>query len=979
MKYLKSIFYGVLLLTILLCSVAIFLLTTTPGLYAVIKLANFNLPGKLQLKTLQGRLVDEANLAELSYVDDTVTIKLINAKLNWQLTALMRGKLIINSIHADKLLIAIKDTPKAIKKTADADFAFPQLPFKLVINDLAVATIQIDQAAVSRQFDTVHLQTVIDNERWVINKLAANFANYHLALHATGQPIAPYGLAGELSVTPIVSQQDTVTGKINVSGNLALYQWQGTFSGVAKGTVLGSLKAGYELSTQAKWHDARWRLNESNNLHSQQGQLTISGTLLDLVIKLQASFKTPIVADWQVNARIKNQKLTADSIIHSAQGDINSTFFFDEHSNFTGKLVSKNVNLSEFNLPITQLAFKTQFAGRAGQLLTAQTTLSTHYMENLLSADVDYRQKKLSGTMSLGLNNIKFSGSPPYQWQLSATLPQPSLLHSSLAGLKTTLSAKATLKSAQEGTLSLNVSPGVYQPPQEDREIPDIKFKGGQLTVNLSAKSLRATSLLTIDKQTFFKGSARLPKFRLDQPLSPKQPLEGTLNLKINSLDFLQGLSADLENLHGQLGVSLIASGTVKKPIINGELVLSNASVVIPKLSLSLNPIKAKLTSQNKQWKAEGSVATNDHSILFSGQGEFSPEIVGVINVNGDNFPVMKTPELSFTISPQLVISFKPQGIAINGSILIPSAQLKPISFSSSIDLSDDAVFVSNQAPTTTPLNITTDIQVKMGQDVALDVKGLHGFLDGELQVKQLPRGEPFAIGELTIRDGKYTAYGQDLVIEQGQLVFTGGLIANPAIRLRAVRYFKNTTSSFGGSNQLFDFNADNTQTVDFGNKTTVGVAVGGRLNTTKVTLFSIPPNLSQADILSMLILGRPANQASKSGAQLLLTAISSMNLDSGTKGLQLIDQLKQTLGFDINVQNTSSYNQKTNQVSDGTAFVVSKSLSKRLYLSYNIGIFEKNSNVFTLKYLLNQFFNIQVTASDSGNGIDLFYTHSKD
>ncbi len=127
-----------------------------------------------------------------------------------------------------------------------------------------------------------------------------------------------------------------------------------------------------------------------------------------------------------------------------------------------------------------------------------------------------------------------------------------------------------------------------------------------------------------------------------------------------------------------------------------------------------------------------------------------------------------------------------------------------------------------------------------------------------------------------------------------------------------------------------------------------------------------------------MLLLGKPASQASKSGGQLLLAAITSMNLDSGTKGLQLLSQLKQTLGIDFNVQNNTRYNQATSQVGDNTALVVGKSLSKRLYLSYNIGLLQRDSNLFTLKYLLNKFFSIQVTASDSGSGLDLLYTHGK-
>jgi len=77
-------------------------------------------------------------------------------------------------------------------------------------------------------------------------------------------------------------------------------------------------------------------------------------------------------------------------------------------------------------------------------------------------------------------------------------------------------------------------------------------------------------------------------------------------------------------------------------------------------------------------------------------------------------------------------------------------------------------------------------------------------------------------------------------------------------------------------------------------------------------------------------------------------------------------------------MQSNTSYNQQTNTVSESNAVVVGKSISDRLYLSYNIGMFGNDSNVLTLKYLLNKFFSIQVSASDSGNGIDFLYTRQK-
>ncbi len=101
------------------------------------------------------------------------------------------------------------------------------------------------------------------------------------------------------------------------------------------------------------------------------------------------------------------------------------------------------------------------------------------------------------------------------------------------------------------------------------------------------------------------------------------------------------------------------------------------------------------------------------------------------------------------------------------------------------------------------------------------------------------------------------------------------------------------------------------------------------------------------------------------------------MNLGTGTNGTQLLEQLKQKLGFDFNVQTTTNFNQQTNKISESTGVVVGKSLSERIYLSYNVGLSQTDPNVLTLKYILNKFLSIQVSSSDSGNGVDVLYTKS--
>lgn len=566
-------------------------------------------------------------------------------------------------------------------------------------------------------------------------------------------------------------------------------------------------------------------------------------------------------------------------------------------------------------------------------------------------------------------------GSFPWQWTIDANLSQPNP-SSSKSGLHSSLSLRGITKTRNQGTLVLTIHPGYYQVP-DNASIPELAFKGGTLNVVLSPEQLAGTGLLAIDQHKNLTVAFQLPKFALDTGLSAKQRINGELSLEITSLDFLQNINPEINQLKGQLVASLKATGTVDKPQISSQLLLSKTSFHLPKLGLTIDSTELTVRSQEKHWEASGSIVSAGHNLALKGTGSLDANYSGELSLEGKEFPLIKTTEYQINISPQLKFQLTPSARTISGLILIPNAQIKPQSFSNSLSLPDEVVYKKQlEQPTSSPLDSTLDINIEMGENVEVNVKGLKGHLEGTLNLKQQPQGAMNAYGELSVKDGTYKAYGQDLAIKQGQLIFTGGPINNPGISLRAAKKINNT-STYTNATQLFDFNSGNLQSVDLGDSITLGVEVTGRLSKPQVQLYSDPAILSQADILSMLVLGRPASQANKAGGQLLLTAISSMNI-GGTNSAQLLEQLKQTSGLDFNVQTNTNYNQSTNTVTDSTAFVVGKSLSKRLYLSYNIGLSQTDANVLTLKYMLNKFFSIQISNSDTSSAIDFLYTSNK-
>ncbi|MCW8469205.1 translocation/assembly module TamB domain-containing protein [Fluoribacter gormanii] len=575
------------------------------------------------------------------------------------------------------------------------------------------------------------------------------------------------------------------------------------------------------------------------------------------------------------------------------------------------------------------------------------------------------------------LMKTRIRGTLPWQWTFDANLspqnstPQPTRLY-------TNLSAQGEISAKNQGNLLLTIHPGFYHELSNDA-LPQLQFKGGSLKVLLSPESLKGSGIIAIDEHKNLKLKFQLAKFALDTGLKDEQPISSELLLELNSLDFLQKISPEINKLKGQLIGSLKVSGTLNKRKIESQLRLIKTSFFLPRLGLNVDSFEINVRGKERSWETTGSIISSGHHLSLTGKGNLSSQFTTDIALEGNDFPLIQTSEYKVHVSPKLNLHLTPTVQSISGTILVPYAEIKPRSFHNSVSLPDDVVYKRKEksSPSFTLIS-SLDIDLEMGKEVAVNVKGLKGYLDGVLHLKQSQQSSINAYGELSVRQGTYKAYGQDLAIQQGQLIFTGGPISNPGINLRAAKKITTTSTTFATSSQLLDFNSTNMQNINYGETMILGVEATGRLTRPKIQLFSDPATLSQADILSMLVLGRPANQADKAGGQLLLAAISSMNLGSNTNSLQLLEQLKQTAGIDFNVQTNTNYNQLTNTSSDTTSFVVGKSISKRLYLSYNIGLSQTDTNMLTLRYLLNRFFSIQISNSDSSSAIDFLYTSNK-
>ncbi|KGM06842.1 hypothetical protein LP43_1334 [Methylophaga thiooxydans] len=427
----------------------------------------------------------------------------------------------------------------------------------------------------------------------------------------------------------------------------------------------------------------------------------------------------------------------------------------------------------------------------------------------------------------------------------------------------------------------------------------------------------------------------------LAQLLESKGPsaIKGKVTTAIEDLSVLQLSHPAFTDLSGKFDLNLAISGTTSQPQIQGKASLSDGQVAIVDAGIVLEQIEANINGNLNQ-VAFDYQATSGQGAL-NGDGTFTlNDADWALNtaLKAQQFTVMNTPEALVIAEPDLTILVTPKLTKVTGRVVIPEAELEPTQFNSTVSPSRDVVIISDEpvAEQTGP-STELDIKIILGDKVKLKAMGFQGRLAGDLRVSGNTNDILLGNGEIKIIDGSYLAYGQLLKVDDGSIRFAGGAIDNPELDIKAVRVGK-------------DYKA--------------GLHIEGYASSPQANLFS-EPNMTQDNILSYILLGKPLEQASATDAAILASAASGLGLQNGA---MMGDQIASTFGLDeFSVQGDSA---------DNAALQVGKYLSPKIYLSYGIGVFDSVSTV-ELRYQLSKIWSLKAE-SGTESGVDLLYSYER-
>ena len=449
-------------------------------------------------------------------------------------------------------------------------------------------------------------------------------------------------------------------------------------------------------------------------------------------------------------------------------------------------------------------------------------------------------------------------------------------------------------------------------------------------------------------------------------PLS-EQALTGELKLNAYDLDPIIALIPQLAVVPSEQEKAFRANidigGNFNEPIVEGFIALDNLALTVIDAGITLSDIQSEISSNNTdlEFKAQLSskpakLSVPKDSTLAPGQlaikgvAQLEEKLLLTMDIEGNQFQALNTTEAKAVISPLIKITADRDRVDVNGELNIPSALFAPNKIqSSAVSASADQIIVSDDPEELSGLpDLFADIRVQLGDDVKVESFGFKGDIKGAINAVVRPNSPTTGLGELNILNGEYRAYGQGLVIERGQILFTGGNIEQPGVDIKAQR---------NPAENLI-----------------VGIIAQGDIREPDFTLFS-EPAMTQTEQLSWLILGKSFSESSSGEGNALSQLALSFGLSTGDDFLQ---NFNGQLGIDSIAIETGSGEAGAFSDNEQAALTLGKYLTPKLYLSYGIGLFEALDTI-KLEYLINDSFKIATESSSAASGADIIYNIGSD
>lgn len=543
-----------------------------------------------------------------------------------------------------------------------------------------------------------------------------------------------------------------------------------------------------------------------------------------------------------------------------------------------------------------------------------------------------------SGNADISVNNYALE-------QLNLFLPAASQLNGIFTA-NTKLAWGDNQPGGYSADLTANIKDGTVNVTDPNGRRARFTYKRFEFTTYATPENVDAK--LSVSSSTM--GNADIV-FNMN-PTSGEQLISGNVALDSLSIGLLKAFLPDIQTIEGTIKADGAISGSLVDPKFDGNVHLENIQLAAEALPLAINDGDITTRIKGKRAFIFGELTSGEGLLEVEGSANWqeSEDWRASIGIAGQDLSIVLNPITESTVNPDLMIAIRPGTVDVTGTVDVPQARIDIKELpKGATTLSPDIIVVEdveeNEKRTeeleNNNLVAKVNVDVIIGEDVKLSGYGLDASLKGDMNVR-LVSPKPVQLGgELRIVKGVYKSYGQDLTIEDGQILFVGP-IDQTSLDMDAVR------------------------TIDGEEiERKAGLRLSGKIADPEVTLFTDPADKSQESILSYIVLGRDIGETSDQESSLLASAALALTLRGGRDvGSSIADNL-----------GIKEFSLDARGKGDDTEVIVSGRLNDRLLLRYGRNIFEPVATLY-LRYDISKKLYLEA-ARGLEQAVDLFYSFS--
>ncbi|MGY3942665.1 autotransporter assembly complex protein TamB [Aeromonas tecta] len=430
----------------------------------------------------------------------------------------------------------------------------------------------------------------------------------------------------------------------------------------------------------------------------------------------------------------------------------------------------------------------------------------------------------------------------------------------------------------------------------------------------------------------------------IDTDLLIKEPagrglLAGQLKFDSLKLTTFAPLIPEVRSLQGIISADARFDGTLKAPLLYGELDLKDGEVQTHSDMVTLTKLVTRLKIDGNRAELDGSMLVGKGPLTLGGWLSWAKlPVTGSLTIKGKDLEAQYPGMGRVRVTPDIAISLGEE-TKVSGQVDIPWSRILVKALpESAVGLSDDVTVIYDDlppVPKAAPLPMEIRLAIRLGDDVRLEAMGLKTKVAGALNIAQDPSKPLSGNGQLVLNEGRFKAYGQNLIIKDGRILFSGP-IDQPYLNIEAYR---------------------DPDTIE--DNVTVGVRVTGPAAKPKISVYS-EPQMTQSEQLSYLLRGKGLQTGGEDGGFNGLLVAGAVSQANG-----VVSSIGESLGMsDVALDTAGS--------GDDTQVTLSAYLLPGLQFQYGVGVFSPIAE-FKLRYEVLPRLYLQAV-SGVAQAVDIFY-----